>query len=165
MNAKNIILTLATAALLVAPVAVLAQGGPPPGHHGGPGFGPGPDGIFHRLPMLTEILDLSSDQVDQITGIFEAQRSEVEPLMEQMRTAREDFHSTTGPGSFDEATYRAFFERQAATRVEMHLIQAQGVAEAWAVLTPEQQQELSDLIEAGAEHRGGTRCGRKPRGR
>lgn len=165
MNIRTTILTLAAAILFAAPAFVSAQGGPPPDHRGGPGFGHGPEAIFHHLPMLTEILDLTTDQVDQITAIFESQRTDVEVLMEQMRTAREDFRSSHALGTFDDVAFRTFFESQTAVTVEMRLIQARGFAQAWAVLTPEQQQKLTDLIEARAEGPGGQRTGGKRFGR
>ncbi len=79
--------------------------------------------------------------------------------MEQAQTARDEFRDLYPKGSYDEAAFRAHFESQAQLHVEMQLIGAGMMSQAWAVLTPEQQEELQDLMELFDNGRGGPRHG------
>ncbi|MCU0305667.1 MAG: Spy/CpxP family protein refolding chaperone [Thermoanaerobaculales bacterium] len=173
MNAKSLILTITAAALLAGPAAVLAQQGPGgcdgDGPHGPAAFGGfggfgGPDGdlghgLLRLLPRLADRLELTEAQQAQILAIIEANRPALESLHDQAVAAREAFADAYGPGDFDAAAFRTFFEAQAALHVEMRMIGAAASAEAWAVLTPEQQAELLDLIELLRDGRGGPRDG------
>ena len=173
MKARTIILTITAAALLAAPVTVLAQKGPGHGQGGpgcdGPGFGRGHGGpgIIGMLHRVADKLELTDDQVDQIQSIAEAARAEAEPLREQAQAEREAFREAREPGAFDEPTFRAHFETQAQLHIEMQLIRAESMSEAFNVLTPDQQDELLELIELfhgdrqGPRHSGGKRLGRK----
>jgi len=179
MKARKIILTITSVALIAAAGLVFAQQGPgncdgsgphgPHGTMGGPGGGgfggPGQHGFLRMLPRLADKLELTDDQQSQIQAIVEAGRPEIEALMEQAQTARDEFHELYPMGSYDEAAFRAHFESQAQLHVEMQVIGAGAVSLVFAVLTPEQQEELIELIElfhggrGGPRHGGGKRLG------
>jgi Spy/CpxP family protein refolding chaperone len=183
MKIRFIVLTIATAALIAAPGALMAQSGPGgpacdgsgphgAGMHGGRG-GPGGDGMFggpggpgllRMLPRLAERLDLSDDQQARIHATLDAELPAIHDLMEQAATARQSFHETHGPGDYDEVAYRVFFEDQARIQVETHLLGARAVSMVWQVLTPEQQDQVRDLLDLmgpgrGGKHHGGGRVG------
>jgi len=173
MKVRNIILTITAAALIAAPGIIVAQQGPggtgtcdgngPHGAMGGPGEGGfgghGQHGFLRMLPRLADKLDLSEDQLSRIQAIVEAGRTEIEPLREQAQTARDDFRELYPMGSYDEIVFRTHFESQAQLHVEMQLIGAGMMSEAWAVLTTEQQEELLELMELFRDGRGGPRNG------
>jgi len=179
MKARNIILTIASAALIAASGIVYAQQGPgscdgsgphgPHGAMGGPGGGgpggPGGDGIFGgpglfgMLDRLADRLELTAEQQQQITAIAETHRDATRALREQAADARASFHDSHNPGDFDEATYRAFFEAQSRIHVELQLGGAAAMSQAWGVLTADQQNELQDLLELFRDGRGGPRHG------
>ena len=164
MKARTLILTIAAAALTAAPGAVIAQHGPGGGPHGdgemfgGPGGHGGP-GLLRMLNRLADKLELTDDQQGQIESIIDAHRDATQSLRDQAADAREDFRENHGPGGFDEVEYRAFFESQAQIRVELHLNGAGAGAEAWNILTPDQQEELLELLDLFREGRGGKRHG------
>ena len=164
MKARTLILTIAAAALIAAPGAVIAQHGPGGGPHGdggmfgGPG-GHGGQGLLRMLHRLADRLELTEDQQAQIESIIDAHRSATQSQRDQAAAAREDFRENHGPGDFDEVEYRTFFESQAQIQVELHLDGARATSEAWNVLTPEQQDELLELIELFRDGRGGPRHG------
>ena len=164
MKARTLILTIAAAALIAAPGAVIAQHGPGGGPHGdggmfgGPG-GHGGQGLLRMLHRLADRLELTEDQQAQIESIIDAHRSATQSQHDQAAAAREDFRENHGPGDFDEVEYRTFFESQAQIQVELHLDGARATSEAWNVLTPEQQDELLELIELFRDGRGGPRHG------
>lgn len=156
MKARTLILTITAAAVIAATGIVFAQQGPgncdgsgPHGRMGGPGGGGfgghGQHGFLRMLPRLADKLDLTEDQQTQIQAIVDAGKPEIEALREQAQTARDEFRELYPMGSFDEATFRTHFENQAQYHVEMQLIGANMISQAWAVLTPEQQEELEEL--------------------
>jgi len=164
MKARTLILTIATAALIAAPGAVIAQHGPGGGPHGdggmfgGPGGHGGP-GLLRMFNRLADKLELTDDQQGQIESIIDAHRDATQSLRDQAADAREGFRENHGPGDFDEVEYRAFFESQAQIQVELHLNGAGAGAEAWNILTPDQQEELLELLELFREGRGDKRHG------
>jgi Spy/CpxP family protein refolding chaperone len=171
MRVRSIVLIIAAAAILAAPLVLFAQAGGgncdgtgPHGPHGGQGRfggpgGPAGHGLLRMLPRLAERLDLTQGQQDQIQAIIDAQKPALDDLRDQAATARDAFHDTYGIGDFNETAYRAFFEAQAQLHVEMQLIGANTVSQVWDVLTPEQQQQFLDLLELFRDGRGGPRHG------
>ena len=174
MTARNIILTITAAALIAAPGLIFAQQGPggscdgegphgPAGHGGPKGGGSFSDGPAHHLlrmlPRLADRLELSDTQQDQIHAIIDAQKPAMEALRDQASAARDAFRATYDLGDYDEAAFRAFFESQAQIHVEMQLLGAETVSQVWQVLTPEQQEDLLELMELFRDGRGGPRHG------
>lgn len=174
MKARNIILTITSVALIAAAGVVFAQQSPgecdgsgprgPHGSMGGPGGGgafggQGGHGFLRMLPRLADKLDLTQGQQDQIQAIIDAGKPELDVLREQAQTARDEFRELYPMGNFNETAFRSHFESQAQLHVEMQLIGADMMSQAWAVLTTEQQEELQELMELFGNGRGGSRNG------
>jgi len=170
MKARHIILTIAAAVLLAAPTAVLAQGGPGPGQGGGSGsgwgggFGPHADGqgggMLRMIPRMLRHLDLEPGQQELIQGVLENAKTLIQPLADQSREARELFHQDHGIGNYDATVYRQFFESLAVIDVEIKLVSADAVSQVWNLLTPEQQEQLQEMIDRfgqGMKRRAGGR--------
>jgi Spy/CpxP family protein refolding chaperone len=122
------------------------------------------------LPRFAERIGLSDAQLDQVEAIVDAREPELEALHDQATAARDAFRDAHEIGDFDEAEFRTHFSSQAQIHVEMKLIGAEMMSQAWDVLTAEQQQELLELLElfkpgdgrgqgAGTRHGGGKRLG------
>ncbi len=182
MKARTIILTIAAAALIAAPAVLVAQQGPGgpgggscdgTGPHGGgmggphDGGGPGGQGLLRIFNRVADRLELTADQRTQIEAIIEAHRTATQGLRDQSAAARAEFRDNHDFGDFDEVEYRAFFEAQAEIQVELHLDGARATAEAWNILTPDQQEQLLEILEllrdgrGGPRHGGGKRVGQK----
>jgi Spy/CpxP family protein refolding chaperone len=174
MKARKIILTITATALIAGAGVVFAQHTPgncdgsgphgPQGSMGGPGDGgtfggQGGHGFMQMLPRLADKLDLTQEQQDQIQAIIDAGKPDLDALREQAQTARDEFRELYPMSSFDETTFRSHFESQAQLHVEMQLIGADLMSQAWAVLTTEQQEELQELMELFGNGRGGPRNG------
>ena len=180
MKARTLILTIAAAALVAVPAVLIAQQGPGgpgggscdgsgpngggmggPHEFGGPG-GPGLLRIFHRV---ADRLELTPDQRTQIEAIFEAHRTTTQSLRDQATEAHAEFREDHGFGDFDEVEFRTFFEAQSQIKVQLHLDGARATAEAWNILTPDQQEQLLEILEllrdgsGGRRHGGGKRVG------
>ncbi len=129
------------------------------GPHGDGFGGAGAHGLLRMLPRLAERLEISEAQQDQIHAIIDARKPALDALRDQASAAREVFHERYDIGDYDEVAFRAFFESQAQLHVEMQLLGADTVSQVWDVLTPEQQEELLEIIELFRDGRGGPRHG------
>ena len=174
MKARTLILTIAAAALIAAPAVLTAQQGPGgpgggscdgTGPHGGgmggphAGGGPGGAGLLHVFQRVADRLELSTDQRTQIEAIIDGHRTATQSLRDEAAEARVEFRDNHGFGDFDEVDYRTFFEAQAQIQVELHLDGASTTAEAWNILTPDQQEQLLEILELFRDGRGGRRHG------
>jgi Spy/CpxP family protein refolding chaperone len=114
------------------------------------------------IPRLLRHLDLEPGQQELIEGILETARTTIEPLVEQSKEMRNEFHQNYGIGDFDGTAYREFFGALAAIDVEIKLASADAVSQVWKLLTPDQQQQIEDMrgsFGKGMARRGG---GRRP---
>ncbi|HSO22473.1 MAG TPA: Spy/CpxP family protein refolding chaperone [Chondromyces sp.] len=164
MKARKIILSIAVAAAIAAPTALLAQGGPGMGpgaghgrhggHMGGFNDGAGPGFLEHMLPRLAERLTLSDEQVAEIESILDEARPTIEAYAEKIRAGREAYRAAqSDPTTFDEGAFRAHAAEQSRLRTEQMVAAQDAKARALAVLSPEQLAELEAMRgEAGKRH-------------
>jgi len=167
MRARNIILTIAAAALLAAPTAVFAQNGPGPGDGSGSGgawggghgphggnqgwFGDGEGGhglrfFEHMLPRLAEELGLSDEQLSEIQTIVDEARPKIEEYAQQLREGREAYREEIeDPTYFNPEAFRAHAEIQHGIQTNLGLVAGQAKADALKVLTPEQLEQLEEM--------------------
>lgn len=148
MKARHMILTIATAVLCTAPMAALAQGGPGggPGWHGGD-MGGDHLGFFERgLPRMAEELGLGDEQLEKIQAIADAARPEIEGYAERLRKSREAYRAANDdPTVFDEASFRSHAADQHEIQTDLMVAVGKAKAEIFAVLTPEQREQLEEM--------------------
>jgi Spy/CpxP family protein refolding chaperone len=139
----------AAAALLAACLAAtpaFAAGEPPmeadhdrgPGGHG-PG-GPGPDMPFGRMPLHG--LKLSDAQQDKLFAIMHAQAPERREHEKAIRKAHEALRELGRADKFDDAKAGALSRDLGQAVAAEALLRARTEAQALAVLTPEQREQL-----------------------
>lgn len=155
MKARNIILTLAAAALMVAPA--FAQGGPGGGNgwgqggHGGGSWGqrgPGGHGLgfFERvLPRVAEEIGLTDEQLAEIQTIIDEARPGIEELAGQLRALQQERREDHDPAVFNESETRVFAQQRAEIQVELMVITEKTRADALQVLTEEQRDQLEEM--------------------
>lgn len=107
----------------------------------GPGgrMGLGPDGPLGMLRMLGPRLGLTDAQKDQLKAIAESHREEWKGLADRARTAHEALRAAIMADTVDDVTIRAKSAEAAAVEADLAVAAAHARAEAWQVLTPEQQ--------------------------
>ncbi len=166
---RHQVITVATVVVLtLVPAVMMAQGihggagqrgqGRLGGHGGGFGFG----------EQMAVFLDLSTEQEAQIEQIRAAYEPIIKDLLEQKRTARQEFMQSLDPETFDEGATRLSAQSQAEFDVELVVNRAKLKAELHGVLTDEQKQQLADFKGKMAEkraERAGRRGGRGQGGR
>jgi periplasmic protein CpxP/Spy len=142
MNKK--VFVAVTAIVLAAAAAkagtVFAQG---PGAGFGPGFGRHGGWMFHHM---AKELNLTADQQAQIKGILQAERTKVQPLMQQLRQ-NEQAQNATVNGNFDEAQARAFANKQTQIMSDLIVEKQRIKSQIYTVLTPEQRQKAQQLMQ------------------
>ena len=113
------------AGLAVALVAGLAfaeqEGGPGEMHHGMRG------GMHHGfmgdpgLGMMLHQLNLTEDQKAQVKKIFESEKPNMKPLMQQQFQSHQQMMSLVTSGNFDEAKATAIATQEAQTHIQMEV--------------------------------------------
>ena len=142
---------LMKAAVVGAQTAEPAQGGgtgaagPTRAGRGGRGAGmrPAPNGLFGGL--MLEQLNLTDAQKDQVKGIVDAHRADVQALMERLGTARRNLESAISADVADEGAIRARAGDVASVDADMAVMRARIRGQVFQILTPDQQTALKNL--------------------
>ena len=142
---------LMEAAVAGAQTAEPAQGGgtgaagPTRAGRGGRGAGmrPAPNGLFGGL--MLEQLNLTDAQKDQVKGIVDAHRADVQALMERLGTARRNLESAISADVADEGAIRARAGDVASVDADMAVMRARIRGQVFQILTPDQQTALKNL--------------------
>jgi Spy/CpxP family protein refolding chaperone len=141
--AVGLAMTLAGAAVIVAQDTPnqgrpSARGGGPGVGRGGP-LGGGPMGQNGFMPLVPNLTDA---QGVQMKSIAERHRAQVEPLMEQLRTARLSLEDAIVTSPVDDATIRLRSAEVANAEADLAVARAHAYADVVAILTPEQVKQL-----------------------
>lgn len=159
-KSNTMLLAALTAAMLVAGAAVAGPGqgpgqGPGPMMQGhGPGMGSGGmgDDPGPRLERVLERLDLSDDQWVAVRGIVDARRDAMMAKAQEMRDARQALGQAIHADTIDEAAIRQAAANVATVEADMAVERARSYQAIRAELTPEQQAELSQMIDRFREN-------------
>ncbi len=152
---KRRILAAAAACVLVlglGTTATLAQGfGPGPGRgHGGK---EGPPNAERMMERMTEKLDLSAQQQDQLGALLEANRENMQAGRDDMRSARETLKDAVAAENLDESAIRQASAVVASLQTEHALNRAAFLQQIREILSPEQMAEFQELKERRHERR------------
>ena len=142
MKSTRIRILAVGAAVTLAVAVAVAQG---MHGHGGPGAD------FHR--MLKQ-LDLTADQHSQVKAIFEKEKPNLQPLMQQMHQNHQAMKTLEASGPFDEAKTRALATQNAQTMIEMQVAHARIKSEIMQILTADQKAKLAQLEANHGAHMG-----------
>ena len=175
MKARNLLLTMVAAALVLAPTAAIAQSAPGGRHDGGtaryghgggnfsaPGAGHGL-GFFERmLPRIADRIGLSVEQMVQIEALIDESRPTIEGYVEQLEAGRESYRAeNSDPTIFDEGSFRAHAQAQHEIQIELKVAVEKTKTEIHQLLTAEQREQLEEMRSERGErqkrHSGGRR--------
>ena len=122
---------------------------------GGPGGMAGPFGgpLAMFLGRAADRLGLTDAQRSQLKSIAEAHKSELQSLMQQMATARRALLTAQINGQSDDQIQQLW---PAVANAESQIVLAEThiIAQAMQVLTPDQQTQLKQFVQAGPGGRG-----------
>ena len=111
------------------------QGPPPQGRRDGTG-GEG---------MLFALLDLTSEQKDQIEKIHDAEKVAAQPIHEQLKTIHDQLHAATKDGAFNESVIRSLLSQTQQPELELEILHIKTHTAIFNVLTPAQKAKLIEL--------------------
>ena len=138
MTARNLKITLATVAILVAGIAVaVAQG--PMHHHG---FGPD-----HMLGFLTKQLDLTEAQQTQVKDIFAKEKPTIGPLMMQKGQLHQQLMQEAISGTFNPTKVQALAAQQGQLETALAVEHAKIASQIFNILTPDQKTKAQTLLQ------------------
>jgi len=147
-----------TAGVLVAALltggAAFAQGPGGPGRPGGPGSrggrgGPGGPGEL-GLPLAQ--LNLSDSQRQQVRELTQQRRQTDEQVQQRLRAAMDARRAAIDAIPVNEGAIRATTADVVAAETEVAIVQAHLRADIFALLTPEQQDQVKKLQAERAAH-------------
>ncbi len=115
--------------------------------------------LFHRLVQQREQLGLSPEQVQQVQAISSEARKALIRHAAEMQVAEIDLSALMQADPVDLTQVEDAVKRLESQRAEMRLARLSAVAQAKALLTPEQRQQLStQTVAASQTMPGGMGC-------
>jgi protein CpxP len=142
-TAKIALLGALALALVVGITFAQAEGGPMHRHgmrgmHGqfmGGGMG---------FPMRG--LNLTDDQHAQMKQIFQNEKGNIKPLMQQEFQAHQQMMALITSGSFDQAKATAIATQEAQTHIQMQVEHAKIASQMYQVLSSDQKAKVADMM-------------------
>ena len=140
MKSMNSKLTAITAVLTLFAGMAFAQGGAGgPMHHRRGGFMGGME-----LPLRQ--LNLTDDQKAQVKQIFQAEKTNMKPLMEQERTAHTQMVQLITSGAFDQSKAAAIAAQESQTHMQLEIAHAKIASQIYQLLSSDQKAKVADII-------------------
>ncbi len=99
------------------------------------------------LERVAQRLDLSQDQIDQIRRILAGHKEELAAEIGAVTAARRNLFDTIHGETFDETAIRRASAAVGAAETELAVTRGGIVQEVRTVLTPEQQEELAQMLD------------------
>lgn len=138
---KATIAILAIAVLGLGAIFIFAQkDGMKRGGFGGK-FG---EGMFLRM---AEKLNLTDEQKTQVKAILEDSKTRIKPLMESLRENHKQIENLGTDGTFNEEQVNQIANKQAETTKQLIIEKEKTKAQIFAVLTPEQRTQATQMKE------------------
>lgn len=114
------------------------------------GFGEAPQSTRGPEPksivgFMAELLNLTDSQKEQISGILESEREQMQPLREKIDEIRRQIMQAGEAATFDESAVRALGIQQAVLEIDLTVSRARTRSRINAVLTAGQQELLKGL--------------------
>jgi protein CpxP len=145
----KISLFCALAAALVVGVAFAqtegtAESGPTQ-HHGMKGM----HGEFmggHGMGFPMRELNLTEDQHAQVKQIFQNEKGNIHPLMQQEFQAHQQMMQLVTSGNFDQAKATAIASQEAQTHIQMQVEHAKIASQIYQLLSSDQKAKVADIM-------------------
>jgi protein CpxP len=147
MNRKSILALVAALAIAALGATALAQ------NNFGQGAKHGEFRGGHFGQRMAAELGLTEQQQTQIKQILQNEKTNVQPLRDQLRSAHQQMLAATRGGAFDEAQVRTIANQQAQTQANLIVEREKVKAEIYKVLTPDQRAKADQMqAQMGQRH-------------
>lgn len=148
MKSKSAVVKIAVfcalAVALVVGVAFAVAEDAPMHHHGMGAHGRFMGGAGMGFPMHG--LNLTDDQRAQMKQIFQNEKGNIHPLMQQEFQAHQQMMALITSGSFDEAKATALATQEAQTHIQMQVEHAKIAAQMYQLLSSDQKAKVADMM-------------------
>ena len=98
-------------------------------------------------------LDLSDEQKDNIKAVMKALRTEVHPIMLEMRSGHQQLKELIKAESYDEQAVTALAEKEGQLAARRIMLTGEALSKAFACLTDEQRAQLDTMATERKERR------------
>lgn len=147
MKSVRSILVIAAAGLALAVGIAFAQseGDQGPMHHG---MHAGMHGhmMGGELGMFLHQLNLTDDQKAQVKQIFQAEKPNMKPLMQQEMQSHLQLMQLITSGKFDQAAATVIATQEAQTHIQMEVEHAKIGAQIYQLLSSDQKAKVAEMI-------------------
>ena len=133
-------------ALVVGIAFAQAPAGPGPGmHHGMRGMHGGFMG-HSGFGMMLHQLNLTEDQKAQVKKIFEAEKPNIKPLIQQQFQSHQQMMQLITSGNFDQAKATAIATQDAQGKIQMEVEHAKIGSQIYQLLDSTQKAKVADML-------------------
>jgi periplasmic protein CpxP/Spy len=132
-------------ALIAGAAFAQQEGSGKPPHHGfrgmhgammgDPGFG-----------MMLHQLNLTDDQKAQVKKIFEAEKPNLKPIMQQQFQSHQQMMQLITSGNFDQAKATAIATQEAQSHIQMQVEHAKMASQVYQLLDSTQKAKVADIM-------------------
>jgi len=137
-----VIASLGVLALALVAGIAFAQEGEPEGMHamhhefmGG-----------HDLGLPLHALNLTDDQRTQVKQIFQSEKANMKPLMQQEMLAHQQLIQLITSGNFDQTKAAAIATQESQTHVQLEVEHAKIASQVYQLLNSDQKAKVADMI-------------------
>jgi len=107
---------------------------------------------FGKMKYALRHLDLNETQQSEIDAIMADAKPAMKSMHQAMKDSRDNLHTLMKSSEYDEKATQQAANNQANLMAQQLIFMAQTKAELFKVLTPEQQQKLTDKFESRKHH-------------
>jgi len=122
-------------------------------HHGDHKGGPRGANFMQGIPHYLRGVDLTEAQRDQLFKLMYAQLPTMREQGKLRHKTMQELRAVSSAESFDDAKAQQLAAQLATLEKDMALARARNDAKVFAILTPEQRQQVQDARKAREEHR------------
>ena len=114
-------------------------------HHRGMGMHRGFMG-GHEMGFPLHALNLTDDQRTQVKQIFQNEKANIHPLMQQESQAHQQMMQLVTSGNFDQAKATAIASQEAQTHIQMQVEHAKIASQIYQLLSSDQKAKVADMM-------------------
>lgn len=137
MKRKGILMITAIITLTLGTVGLIAQ----TAHRQTRDWHRGQNGILHHM---TRLYSLSDSQQTQIKVMWESEKPNVMPLLQQLAQGNKEMQAATANGAFDEAKVNQIAQQQSQTIASLLVEKEKLQSKFYQILTPEQRAKFNE---------------------
>jgi len=100
----------------------------------------------HGMEFPMRELNLTEDQHAQIKQIFQNEKGNIHPLMQQEFQAHQQMMQLVTSGNFDQAKATAIASQEAQTHIQMQVEHAKIASQIYQLLSSDQKAKVADIM-------------------